>query len=86
MAFRWRVDVGPSLKTGLVVSLRFFRGPDPAILVRNPIFCDFLAGGGGGGVRTPCPSFGSAHERCGIRAANPFGVNCSTNCFSPTTS
>ena len=45
MAFRWRVDVGPTLKAGLV-ALRSFRGLDPAILLRNPIFFVIFQGGG----------------------------------------
>ena len=33
MAFRWRVDVGPTLKAGLVVLL-FLRGPGPGNIVK----------------------------------------------------
>ena len=36
MAFRWRVDDGPTLNAGLV-ALGFFRGSGP-LLLRNPIF------------------------------------------------
>ena len=50
---RWRADDGPTLNAGLVAS-QFFRGSGPKLL-RNPIFLRFFRGGGGG-VRTPCPT------------------------------
>ena len=54
MAFRWRVDDGPTLNAGLLVAI--FRGSGP-VLLENPMFCDFSEEG----VRTPCPPSGSAH-------------------------
>ena len=51
MAFRWRVDDGPTLNAGLV-DLSCFKGLWP-VLLRNPILLRSFRGGGGG-VRTPC--------------------------------
>ena len=48
MVFGWRADDGPTLNAGFV-ALWFFRGSGP-VLLRNPIFCDFSGGWGGGGV------------------------------------
>ena len=56
MAFRWRACDGPTLNAGLV-ALRFLRGSGP-VLLRNPYNCYFS-----GGVRTTCPSSGSAHGK-----------------------
>ena len=36
MAFRWRIDNGPTLNA-VLVGLRFFRGSGP-VLLENPIF------------------------------------------------
>ena len=46
MAFRWRVDDGPTLNAGLV-ALWFFKGSGP-VLLRDPLFLRFFRGRGSG--------------------------------------
>ena len=57
-AFRWRADNGPTLNARLVAC--DFSGDLDQSLLRNHIFVDFK-----GGVRTPCPPTGSAHDNQG---------------------
>ena len=55
-AFRWRAGDGPTLNAGSV------GGPGP-VLLRNAVFCDVS-----GGVRTPCPPSGFAHDNMAPKA------------------
>ena len=59
MAFRLRVDGGPTVNAGLV-ALWFYRGSGP-VLLRNPIFLCFFRGRGP--VPLPPPPSGSAHVK-----------------------
>ena len=56
MAIRWRADNGLTLNAGLVAL--YFRGIRASIAKKPYIFVIFQ----GGGVRTPCPPSGSAHD------------------------
>ena len=58
MAYCWHADDDPILNAGLV-AFWIFRGAG-AVLLRNPIFCDFQEAGGRDPLSVP-PSSGSAH-------------------------